>query len=110
MSTEMRRVDGHGTTTIRKQGAVRRTGRVRIGWCRPSSMVLLLLLISRSSILEHQGRGWLVRICGELVVSDDGEAAESVAALTRFLVGDATMQDTLTRVAELAVKAVPPAA
>jgi len=43
-------------------------------------------------------------------MSEDGEAAESLAALTRFLVGDATMHDTLTRVAELAVKAVPPAA
>jgi GAF domain-containing protein len=34
---------------------------------------------------------------------------ESLAALTRFYVGSATVQETLTRVSELAVGAVPPA-
>src|SRR4051812_17020652 len=43
-------------------------------------------------------------------MSEDGEGAESLAALTRFLVGDASVDETLTRVAGLAVKAIPAAA
>src|SRR5215208_7011505 len=34
--------------------------------------------------------------------------SEGLAALSRFLVGDGTVQDTLTRISELAVEALPP--
>src|SRR5215210_4843382 len=41
---------------------------------------------------------------------EDDQIRASLAALSRFFVGDATMGDTLTRVVELAAVAVPPAA
>ena len=37
----------------------------------------------------------------------DSLLAESLAALSRFFVGDGTLQETLTRVADLTVKAIP---
>lgn len=39
----------------------------------------------------------------------DSPLSSSLAALSRFFVGDGTLQQTLTRVAELTVEAVPPA-
>jgi len=43
-------------------------------------------------------------------MNDNAALNESLAALTRFLVGEQPLHDSLTRVAEMAVKAVPPAA
>jgi len=43
-------------------------------------------------------------------MSDDAAVNESLGALTRFLIGEQPLHDTLTRVAEMAVKAVPAAA
>ena len=42
-------------------------------------------------------------------MSEQSALAESLAALTRFLVGDGTVADTLDRIAHLGVAAVPPA-
>ena len=39
----------------------------------------------------------------------DSPLTSSLAALSRFFVGDGTLQETLTRVADLTVEAVPPA-
>jgi GAF domain-containing protein len=39
----------------------------------------------------------------------DAALSESLAAMTRFLIGEQPLEDTLTRVAEMATKAVPPA-
>jgi GAF domain-containing protein len=44
----------------------------------------------------------------ELVIADD-PLTDSLAALSRFFIGDGTLEDTLTRVAHLTVEAIAPA-
>src|SRR4029079_16882413 len=55
---------------------------------------------------KREGLSFLAR---ELPMSDDSPLRESLAALTSFFVGDATVSDTLLRVPQLAVIAVPAA-
>src|SRR4051812_41340110 len=43
-------------------------------------------------------------------MTEEMALSESLAGLSRFFIGDQTVQDTLSRVAELAVEAVPVAA
>ncbi len=52
---------------------------------------------------------WLTELREPVVLADSSPLAQSLRALSRFCIGDATLQQTLQRVAELSLDAVPSA-